>query len=130
MHQIKAGNDGEHEGLMGWMFNKIGVSKEALIVCDSNRPNKIRSLRRAGWESAVAVGGKTDLINRIGILSGLNIYYTNTSKNIEFEQENYCYAKDKFGVVQEMPIDQDNHTIDAIAYIVQKLFEIGVINNI
>jgi len=130
LHQIKAGDDGENEGLMGWMFNRLKIEKNKTIVCDNNRPNKIRSLRRSGWEYAVAVGGKTDLINRIGILSGLNIFYTDCSKNIEIEQESYCYEKDKAGTLQEKPIDQDNHTIDAIAYATQKMFEMGIIKNI
>jgi len=135
LHQIRGSEtiqaDGEmHDGLVGWKFKQFGIPYDALICCDNNRPNKIRSLRRAGWEYAVAVGGKTDLVNRIGILSGLNIFYTDRSKNIEAEQENYCYSKDKFGVIQEQPVDQDNHLIDAIAYGVQMLFNEGVINNI
>lgn len=132
LHQIKAGDNPVEgtEGLIGWLFEKLQIAKDKYITCDNNRPNKIRSLRRSGWEYAHAVGGKTDLINRIGILSGLNVYYTSSSKNIEAEQEAYCYDKDKFGVIQEQPIDQDNHTIDAIAYCVQNLFTIGVIKNI
>jgi len=33
-------------------------------------------------------------------------------------------------VIQEEPIDQDNHTIDATAYCVQMMFTEGIINNI
>jgi len=87
-------------------------------------------LRRVGYENAVAVGGKSKLLDRIQMLQSMNIYYTDTSKNIELEQENYCYQKDKFGVVQEEPVDQDNHTIDASAYLVQKLFDLGVIKKL
>jgi hypothetical protein len=72
LHQIRAGDSEENEGLIGWLFNKMKVPKGKIIVCDNNRPTKIRSLRRAGWEYAVAVGGKTDLINRVGILSRRN----------------------------------------------------------
>jgi phage terminase large subunit len=134
LHQIKAGDfdlgDGEmNEGLIGWLFAKMGVNKNKIIVCDSNRPNKIRSLRNAGWEYAVSVRGKPKLEDRVFTLSGLNIYYTSCSNNIEAEQENYCYGKVD-GVLQEKPIDQDNHTMDAIAYMVDKMFEIGVIKNI
>lgn len=118
------------EGLIPWLFTTIGVPQSANIYCDNNRPNKIISLRRAGWEYAVAVGGKSKLLDRIDMLQGLNIFYTDCSKNIEMEQENYSYSKDKFGVIQEEPLDQDNHTIDAIAYCVQKLFDNGVIKNI
>lgn len=135
LHQIRGAQteqaDGElHDGLVSWMFSKLQVPYDTEVVCDNNRPIKIRSLRRAGWEYAIAVGGKTDLINRIGILSGLNIFFTDCSKNIETEQETYCYDKDKFGVTLEQPIDQDNHTIDAIAYCVQYMFTEGIIKNI
>jgi len=127
LHQINASQD---EGLVTWLFQKLNINKTKTIVCDNNRPNKIIALRKAGWEYAVAVGGKSKLLDRIGILNGLNIYYTDTSKNIDFEQENYCRQKDKFGVVQEEPEDQDNHTLDAIAYCVQKMFALGIIKNI
>lgn len=132
LHQIRARDNKEEgtEGLIPWLFEKLKIEQDKYISCDNNRPNKIKSLRRSGWEYAHAVGGKTDLVNRIGILSGLNIYYTDASKNIEAEQEAYCYDKDKFGVIQEQPIDQDNHTIDAIAYCVQSMFNYGVIKNL
>lgn len=123
--------DGErHDGLVSWKFKQLYIPYSAKIVCDNNRPNKIRSLRRAGWEYAVAVGGKMDLINRIGVLSGLNIFYTDRSKNIEYEQENYCYDKDKQGVILEKPVDQDNHCIDSISYAVSYMFSVGIIKNI
>ena len=132
LHQIKAGDNPDEgvEGLISWLFSKLNIEQDKYTSSDNNRPNKIKSLRRAGWEYAHAVGGKTNLINRIGILSGMNIYYTDRSKNIESEQESYCYDKDKAGVIQEKPIDQDNHTIDAIAYGVQSMFNMGIIKNI
>lgn len=123
-------NGSEDDGLVQWLFNKWNIPKNKIIVCDNNRPSKILSLRKAGWEYAVAVGGKSKLLDRIGMLQGLNIYYTDTSKNIEFEQMNYSYAKDKFGKTLENPIDANNHTIDAINYGVQRLFSDGVIKSI
>lgn len=123
-------NGSEDDGLVQWLFNKWNIPKNKIIVCDNNRPSKILSLRKAGWEYAVAVGGKSKLLDRIGMLQGLNIYYTDTSKNIEFEQMNYSYAKDKFGKTLENPIDANNHTIDAINYGVQRLFSDGIIKSI
>jgi len=120
----------EHDGLVCHTFKSLGVPEDANIVCDNNRPAKIRSLRRGGWEYAVAVGGKTDLINRIAVLSGLNIYFTDDSVHLDAEQEVYCYAQDKNGTMLETPIDQDNHLIDALAYIVQWMFNEGIIKNI
>lgn len=136
--QLKAIRAGEYEiepgekldGLVFWKFKKLNVNEDAMIICDSNRKNKILTLRKSGYDMAVGVGGKTNLVERIGVLSGLNIYYTSSSKNIELEQEQYCYAKDNQGNLTEKPIDQDNHTIDAIAYCVQKLFSEGIIKHL
>lgn len=127
LHTIRGYNE---EGLVAWKFKSFGVNYDQTISCDNNRPTKILSLRNAGWEYAVAVGAKMDLINRIGLLSGLNIFYTDRSPNIEFEQETYAYDKDRFGVTLETPIDQDNHLIDAIAYGVSQMFKDGIIKNI
>lgn len=127
LHQINANQD---EGLVSWMFTKLNIPKDKIIVCDSNRPTKIIALRRSGWEYAVSVGGKTKLIDRIGTMQSLNVYYTSTSKNIEFEQENYSYQKDRFGVTLENPEDGNDHLINAIEYIAQKLFEMNIIKNI
>lgn len=137
-HQLKhirggetdLGDGSKTDGLVSWMFTKLAIGKNKIIVCDSNRQNKIKTLRKAGWEYAVGVGGKFGLEERVGVLSALNIYYTSTSKNIETEQETYCYEKDKAGKTLEKPVDQDNHTLDAIAYGVQKLFELGVIKHL
>ena len=127
LHQINANQD---EGLVSWMFTKLNIPKDKIIVCDSNRPIKIIALRRSGWEYAVSVGGKTRLLDRIGTMQGLNVYYTSTSKNIEFEQENYSYQKDRFGVTLENPEDGNDHLINSIEYIAQKLFEMNIIKNI
>lgn len=124
------GADGELQGLMAWKFNQFGIPKNRKIVCDNNRPQKILSLRNSGWEYAVAVGAKMELENRVAVLSNLNICYTDCSTNIEFEQENYCYDKDKFGVTLERPVDQDNHLMDAASYGVSKMFKDGIIKNI
>lgn len=130
LHSIKAQDTDDHEGLIGWLFNRLKIPKSEYLYTDNNRPNKVKSLRRAGWEYTVSIGKKLTLAERISILSGLNIFYTSSSMNIEYEQENYCYAKDRLGVTQEEPVDQDNHTLDAITYCVQKLFEKGIIKNL
>lgn len=130
LHAIRAQDTSEYEGLVGWVFNQCGVGKSSVISCDSNKPTKITTLRRAGWDYAVSVGRKFTLAERISLLSGLNIFYTETSTNIELEQETYCYAKDRNGNTLEEPIDQDNHTLDAITYAVKKMFDLGLIKGV
>jgi len=127
LHQINAS---ENDGLITWLFSNWGIRKDRPIICDNNRPNKILTLRRSGWEYAQAVGGKSRLLDRITMLQNINVYFTDTSTNINFEQLNYCYEKDKFGNTLETPLDKNNHTIDAIAYGLQKLVSDGLIKNI
>lgn len=127
---IRRGDVDGHDGLVANQFAKLSIPFDSHIICDSNRPNKILSLRNSGWEYAQSVGRKMDLETRISVLSGLNIYYTDDSPNIEFEQEEYCYDKDTKGVMLEKPVDQDNHALDSIAYGVQWMFNEGIIKNI
>lgn len=117
----------ENDGLISYLFQKWNVPKNKNIIADSNRPSKILTLRNAGWERIAGIGAKSKLLDRINMLQSINIIYTSTSKNIAFEQMNYSYAKDKFGNTLETPIDANNHTIDAIAYIIQDLFNQGII---
>jgi len=130
LQAIRRGDVDGHDGLVANQFGKLGIPYDAHIICDSNRPNKILSLRNSGWEYAQSVGRKMDLEVRVSVLSSLNIFYTDDSPNIEFEQEEYCYDKDSKGVQLEKPVDQDNHAMDSIAYGVQWMFNEGIIKNI
>lgn len=116
------------EGFVIWLFNKLGVNKDRPVICDNNRPAKIKALREAGYEQAIAAdkppGSKLDGID---ILSKLEVYYTSCSKNVEYEQENYSYATDKKGEQLEEPEDGNDHTIDPTRYVVNKLRELGII---
>ena len=112
--QIK-GRDGD--GFVTWMFERLNIPKNAIIVCDSNRPEKIISLRRSGWEYAVAVDGSAKkILDGIDLLHNLDVYYTDTSQNIEFEQKVYCWDTDKNDNPLEKPKDVNNHHIDRIRY--------------
>jgi len=123
-------NGRDDEGLITWLFSKWKVPQNSVIVCDSNRPSKILSLRNGGWEYAYGVGAKTKLLDRIGMLSNLNIVFTETSTNIDFEQQNYKYSQDKFGKSLEMPEDANNHLIDPLSYVIQHYFNNAIIKNV
>ncbi len=120
----------EHEeGLVKWMFEKLNIPKDAIIVCDNNRREKVRALRVAGWESAItARKGSGSIIDGIYSLSQLEVFYTKGSSNIEMEQLLYSWEVDRYGLPTEKPTDKNNHTIDPIRYIVQFLITQGVVN--
>jgi phage terminase large subunit len=69
-------------------------------------------------------------LSGIDLLSGIDVHYTSTSKNISFEQRNYARKVDRYGVILEEPEDEYNHTMDAIRYVALFLMRQGIINTI
>lgn len=123
------GRDGD--GFVTWIFERLDIPKNAQIVCDSNRPDKIISLRRAGWEYAVAVSGSSkSILDGIDLLHNLDVYYTDSSTNIEYEQRVYQWDVDKNENPLEKPKDENNHTIDAIKYLARYWQKKGLIKKV
>lgn len=119
------------EGLVTWLFNRLRIPKNKIVVCDNNRTTKIIALRNAGWEYSIAITKPTgSIIDGIDLMQNIDIYYTSDSVNIENEQKLYTYDKDRNGNQLETPIDINNHTIDAIRYGVLYLNKEGKINRI
>lgn len=128
LSQIR-GRDGD--GFVTWMFERLNIPQNAYIICDSNRPEKIKSLRKAGWTYAVAVDGSSKkILDGIDLLHNLDVYYTDNSENIEYEQRVYAWDTDKNDNPLEKPADKDNHTIDAIKYLARWWQKKGVIKKV
>jgi phage terminase large subunit len=120
----------KEEGIVSWMFKRLKIDEETPVVCDTNRPGKIAALRRAGFQAFGANKPKGSLLDGIDILENLNVFYTESSKNIEHEQENYCRVVEKDGSISEEPEDIDNHLIDAIRYVALYLKSLGIIRKV
>lgn len=119
----------EEEGMVIWMFNKLGIPMDREIICDSNRPRKVMALRSAGFDYAIAPGKRQNaIIDGIAGLNNLKVYYTSDSHNIRNEQENYSRKMDRYGIVMEEPEDFNNHHMDGIRYVEIYLEDEGVIN--
>lgn len=104
-------------GLVQWYFNRFNIPKDRVIPCDNNRPNKILGLRAIGYEYAIAATkGAGSVIDGIDGLNSVRVYYTASSTNLEYEQENYSRKVDRYGIVQEEPEDVNNHLIDPSRY--------------
>lgn len=117
------------EGIVSWLFNQLKIDFDSEIICDSNRPEKIIALRRAGWEYSLAARkNKGSILDGIDALSRLKVLYTESSKNIENEQFNYSWKTDRYGITMETPEDQYNHSIDAVRYVVSHLKHEGIVN--
>lgn len=117
------------EGIVSWMFKRIGIPFDRHIICDNNRGSKIRALRISGWDYAQAAN-KVQITDGVDLLKNIRVYFTSDSVNLKFEQENYSYEVDRYGKVLEDPEDTNNHTIDPARYIAIYLRMQGVINKI
>ncbi len=111
--------EGLDEGLVKWVFDRLNISKKSVIVCDNNREMKVIALRQAGYDYAIkASKGEDSIREGISLLQSINVFYTSSSKNIQYEQENYEWGIDRYGFVGDNnPVDRNNHTIDSIRYI-------------
>lgn len=121
--------DKENNGIVSWMFQRLNIPKNAMIVCDNNRESKIIQLRNYGWVKAFKASKPAgSIIDGIELLDyKIDVYYTETSKNIEAEQNDYSWKTDKYGNVLEEPEDDNNHTIDPTRYVVSAMQQFGVI---
>lgn len=112
----------EGEGFITWMFKRLKIPTRNKIICDNNRPLKIKALRKKGWTGAQAIKkGKGSVMTGVGFMQNLTIYYTNTSHNIEQEQLLYAMDVDRKGNPLDEPEDANNHAMDAIRYVVMFL---------
>ena len=119
------------EGIVKWMFKRLGIPKTRTVVCDNNRETKIVALRKAGWEYAIAASKpKGSILDGVDTLNNIKVYFTASSKNFKYEQENYCRKTDRFGVVLDEPEDVNNHHMDNARYIASYLQKKGIIKNI
>lgn len=123
--------NGAEEGIVSWLFGKLAIPQNRVIACDNNRPLKILALREAGWEYAIAaVKGQGSIVDGIDLLNNLRVYFTASSVNLKYEQENYSRKVDSNGVTLEEPEDIDNHLMDPARYVATYLQSEGIISRV
>lgn len=124
-------NKENEEGIVVWLFNKLGIDKDRPIICDWNRPDKVRAIYNLGYEYAdTADKGPGSKIEGIDIISKLEVFYTRESENLANEYDNYSYRKDRYGVVIEEPEDDNDHLMDCIRYVVLRLKRLRIIKKV
>jgi phage terminase large subunit len=122
---------GHNEGFVMWLFRKLNINQNNDIICDNNRPLKILALRNAGWERAIAaIKPPGSILDGIDLIDDLEVFYTDCSENLAYEQENYSRVVDKYGVVQDEAEDKDNHLMDPTRYVVLHLQKEGIIHKL
>ena len=100
----------------------LGVSKSSLIIADSAEPKSIEELRRLGWTIDGAKKSQNSVMFGINLLKGYMINVDAGSKNLIKELEQYKWKVDKMGKTLNQPIDDYNHAIDALRYLIMHKF--------
>lgn len=88
-----------------------------VLYCEHS-PDMVRALRNIGILNAFpARKGKGSVNAGIELLKKYKVKYSNVSQNLHRERSKYIWTMDnKTGQMINMPVDQNNHTFDAIRY--------------
>ena len=99
-----------------------GISRSSLIIADSAEPKSIEELRRLKWTIDGVKKGKDSIMFGVNLLKGYKINVEANSHNLIKELEQYKWKVDKTGKSLNVPIDNYNHAIDALRYLVMHKF--------
>ena len=86
------------------------------IICDSAEPKSIQELRNHGVNSVGAMKGKDSVKFGIDWLKQQTIVVDKSCVNLQNELSQYHWKKDAGGNSLPVPVDKNNHLIDALRY--------------
>ena len=89
------------------------------IYADSEDPNRILEIYRAGWNIKPANKEQNSVKEGLDFLRGYAIHLTARSTNVRKDVENYSWKKDKNGieVTPETPMHAFSHGVDPVRYV-------------
>lgn len=100
-----------------YRMNTLDIDKTDAIWCDSAVPQNIEELRRDRFNAKPV--SKKSILSGIDKIKRHKIYITTTSQNILQEFQSYKWKTDKSNNTLDAPVDDNNHTIDAIRYVLE-----------
>jgi phage terminase large subunit len=109
LYELGLTNDVLAESVKG----KIG---EYYVTCDSAEPKSIYELARYGVNARAASKGKDSVLHGIQWLQQQNIVIDSNCINTRNELQQYKWKEDAGGNSLPVPVDKNNHLIDALRY--------------
>jgi len=98
-------------------IEQCGIPKNIDIVADCAEPKSIAEIRSKGWRVQPSKKGADSITQGISLLNRYEKHITNRSINIINEFRNYKWREDVDGNPINVPIDKNNHSIDAVRYV-------------
>lgn len=99
-------------------MNRCGILGTDEIVADSAEPKSIQELYAGGFNVHPALKGPDSIRAGISKIRQFKIKVTSRSRNLIRELKNYRWKMDKDGNSLNVPIDNFNHALDAVRYVV------------
>jgi len=116
LYEVGLTNVGSHS--LSKRFEDLGLTGQDLIYGDSAEMKSIEELCQDGWFVEPAVKGPGSVNAGIDLLQGLEVFYTESSTNIDTERQNYKWRLDRNKLPTGNPEDKWNHLMDAGRYVV------------
>lgn len=101
------------------LMEKNQISKEIEIIADSARLDIIEQIKKEGYNIKPATKGPGSLLAGINYLQNMKIKIVD-SPNLHRELKNYTWQSHHEKGLADIPIDANNHAIDAIRYAVSQ----------
>ena len=95
------------------------ISRE-IVTCDSSEPKSVADFKTIGILAKSAKKGKGSIEHGIKFLKSLEIIIHVDCVNTKMEFSKYKWKEDRNGNVLPIPVDKDNHLIDALRYSLEK----------
>ena len=97
----------------------LNLNPKITIRADGSRPELIKSIEK--MKLTIEGVDKNQKNDRILLLSAEDISVTRSSKNIIREKDNYTWKKANDGSNKDVPIETDDHSMDASLYSADKV---------
>jgi phage terminase large subunit len=92
------------------------VDKNKIIWADSAEPKTIEEIRRAGFNIEPVKKGPDSIIFGVSVLQEFQMLITADSVSTIKELRGYIWDTNKTGKKLNVPVDYDNHSMDALRY--------------
>ena len=100
-----------------YQMEQLGFDKTDTIWCDSALPQNIEELKRSRFN--VKPVNKKSILHGIDLIKRHHIWIESTSTNTIKEFQTYRFKEDKDGNLIDTPEDDNNHSVDAIRYVLE-----------
>ena len=100
-----------------YKIKDLGLNLKDDFIADSANPQAIEELRRQGINCKPVK--KNSILHGIDLIKRSNFYVKYDSFNLQNELQSYIWKTDKNGNNLDEPVDDSNHLIDGIRYVME-----------